>query len=186
MIKKLTQSRRKSAALLIALLIVSVFSIFTVTIGRSIISSISRTTQISNSIIAQEAAYSGIEYGLIQWQNLTCDPACTPTVGGSLTCTLDAKTLNFSDDSFDSFTKVTDKSSNKIYADIGGVKVITLDSTCTTKSTAGSYIVSVGEYGGGLEYGGAWKGIKADINNGIILGDYIVVLPTPTTAIIRL
>lgn len=61
---------KKSAALIIALLIISAVAIFAFTAARSIVVSIAQTSRDSDAMIAAEAARGGLEYGLLQgWCN---------------------------------------------------------------------------------------------------------------------
>lgn len=66
--------KKKSVALIIALLIITAVAIFAFTAAWSIVSSIARTSRDSDAMIADEAARAGLEYGkLMGCKNPTAD-----------------------------------------------------------------------------------------------------------------
>lgn len=61
--------KKKSAALIITLMIVTVASLLVLGTSRSVITRISQTTTSIDTIIAEQAATSGLELGLSQYSN---------------------------------------------------------------------------------------------------------------------
>jgi len=160
---------KKSAALIMALLIISVVAIFAFTLARSLISSIARTGRSSDAMIAQEAAKGGIEWGLLQLKN--CNPAPGST---NNTCYLSLCTLNFPTDATtpSSCTIVANKNPSERYADIWGS--VRVDRALTGAITRTGNVYAIGQIAG------VYKGLKATISSsGVVLGDYIFV---PSTA----
>lgn len=145
--------KKKSAALIFALFIISVVAIFAFTAARSIIAGISRTTRAGDAMIAEEAAKGGIEWGLLWYKN---QPG-TSCLGDG--CTLAPCTLNFDTSTCSGI--ISNKNNAKIYADIRGNKECHMymgDPVCT------GHVYSIGEIGG------VYKGLQA--TGAGVLGDY--------------
>lgn len=74
---------KKATALLIVLLIISSLGLMALTVVRSSISGLSRTTRIADELIADEASYAGVELFLLEKTNLSL-------IGGKYTCNLES------------------------------------------------------------------------------------------------
>ncbi len=159
---------KKSAALIIALLIISAVAIFAFTAARSITGSIGRTSRTSEAMIAEEAAKGGIEWGLLTLKG--CSPSAP--YPSSKTCYVyngsanSVCTLNFPTDATPSSCTTTIPDINKRYADIRGYVTVNVDLIGSVTGKTGE-VYSIGKFGG------VHKGLKATITISQTTIDYI-------------